>query len=107
MSKFQSTAFYLAQWANKEQEKPEIVAKSPVLLDIVENEDTRQVCKGDNCALYYNRESKDYENIGSCKRNTLCTETRILRDAYYIKTGSNSTALNCINHPKQLKSWLN
>ena len=105
MSKFQSTAFYLSQWANKTQEEPDLIKQSPAILDIVESDVTRQVCKGEKCALYYNQESKEYENIGGCKRNTLCTESRIMRDAYFIKTGYNSTALSSIDHPQQLKSW--
>ncbi len=105
MSSFRSTSFYLAQWANKEEEPPETVRQKPLLLDIVESTDTREVCKGSVCALYYNMKTKEYENFGNCVRKTLCTETRIVRDAYFIKTGSVAETLNSISHADQLNNW--
>ena len=105
MSTFRSTSFYLAQWANKTEKAPEAVIKSPLFLDIVESVDTREVCKGDQCALYYNEKSQSYENFGDCVRKSLCTETRIVRDIYFLKTGSISATLNSISHPNQLKNW--
>ena len=105
MASFRSTSFYLSQWANKEDEPPESVRMKPLLLDIVESTDTREVCKGQMCALYYNMKSKEYESFGNCIRKTLCTETRIIRDAYFIKTGSVAETLNSINHADQLNNW--
>ncbi|MHA2032100.1 MAG: hypothetical protein ACW99A_13745 [Candidatus Kariarchaeaceae archaeon] len=105
MSTFRSTSFYLSQWANKTEEPPEPVKKSPILLDIVESEETREVCQGDQCALYYNQETATYENFGGCVRDSLCTEMRIVRDAYFLKTGSVAETLNSINHPDQLNNW--
>lgn len=105
MSTFRSTSFYLSQWANKTEEAPEAVRKSPLLLDIVESTETRKVCKGDCCALYYNNKTNTYENFGGCTRASLCTETRIIRDAYFLKTGSVAETLNSISHPNQLNNW--
>ncbi|MCE7735303.1 MAG: hypothetical protein GPJ54_10525 [Candidatus Heimdallarchaeota archaeon] len=105
MSTFRSTSFYLAQWANKTEKAPEAVRKSPLLLDIVQSTDTREVCKGEQCALYHNSKTNSYENFGGCVRKSLCTETRIIKDAYFLKTGSVSATLNSISHPKQLKNW--
>ena len=105
MSKFESTSFYLARWAEKAKETPEPVKKTQMILDIVQNNDIRLVCKGTDCALYYNQGNGNYENFGSCTRKTFCTETRIMKDAYYLKTGSVASTLNSINHPEQLKNW--
>ena len=105
MASFRSTSFYLSQWANKDDGPPETVKHKPLLLDIVESTDTREVCKGECCALYYNMKTNDYENFGNCSRKTLCTETRIIRDAYFIKTGSVAETLNSINHADQLNTW--
>ena len=105
MASFRSTSFYLSQWASKEEKTPEIVRQKPLLLDIVESTDTREVCKGQCCALYYNIKTKEYENFGNCERKTLCTESRIIRDAYFIKTGSVAETQNSINHADQLNNW--
>lgn len=105
MSNFQSTSFYLNQWSNKSLAKIEINRRDPILLDIVESTSTREVCKGDGCGLFYESDDQSYQTVGDCVRTTLCTETRILRDKVYVKTGSNSNTVNCISHPNQLKTW--
>jgi len=107
MSKFQSTSFYLAQWANKSAPVPNPNKRDPVLIDIVENHTSRRICVGNTCGLYYESKDKMYQTVGDCKRNTLCTEMRIIKDKLYLKSGSESNTAKCIDYPSQLKSWNN
>ena len=74
-------------------------------LDIVEDPSTREVCQGTSCSLYYDTSSTDYVTSGNCSRNSLCTETRIMKDSLYVRQGVISNTNKCVNYGTQLKDW--
>ncbi|MDH5401305.1 MAG: hypothetical protein OEY49_02340 [Candidatus Heimdallarchaeota archaeon] len=102
---FHSTSFYLSRWTEekKEQEQPRELVQ--IQNDYAEKPDMRKVCSGYGCVLYYETSISQYRSEGNCKRNSLCTEVRILKDNLFVEKGSVSNTIHAINFEKQLKTW--
>ena len=103
VSQFSSTSFFLSKWA--QEDKINNSGKSRIELDIVEDPSTREVCNGDNCSLFYDSVNDEYITTGKCTRNTFCTETRIMKDGFFVETGLISQTINCVNYNHQIKNW--
>lgn len=101
-SQFYSTSFFLSQWAQDDNLDKK---RSLIELDIVEDPNTREVCSGSSCSLFFDSKSGDYVSTGKCNRGTLCTETRILKDGLFIQEGQISTTSQCVNFDIQLNRW--
>jgi hypothetical protein len=102
---FRSSSFYFAQWASEERKLREPSRPDPKELDVVESTTSRQVCEGSQCSLFFDQIDETYQPLGACDRGTLCTEARILKDLYYVRTGSISATNGGINYESQLLNW--
>jgi len=100
---FNSTSFFLSKWAEDKPEKKPRLRR--IELDIVEDPSVREVCQGGNCSLFYDSDEQDYITAGACQRQSFCTETRILKDGLFVKTGNVSSTNKCVNYDHQLKMW--
>lgn len=98
-STFQSTRFYLSVWSEVEEQKE----KSPETN--VYSTSLRTVCSGSNCKLRYCPSNKEYIPQGRCKRDDLCTELRILKDAKFLDSGITSESIHAVNFEHDIKNW--
>ena len=64
-------------------------------LDIVDDNTSREVCRGSNCSLFYDNKSNDYLTMGNCKKEKLCTKINFIKDSIFISKGIQSST--CIN----------
>ncbi len=106
-SAFKSPGFYLSVWTNqyKKNEDETFVYKVGNDKIAISKNQVRTICSGNNCSLAYDNKNKLYITTGNCKRSNFCTELRIIKDNYFLKTGFNSNTLNAINFGKDLHNW--
>lgn len=102
---FYSTSFYLSKWSSVSKSIKKPSRPNPIELDITNSKDTRKVCEGTQCTLFYDKSINTYQPLGSCQRSIFCTETRIIKDTLYVKQGEVSNTLDSINYENQLLNW--
>ena len=100
---FSSTSFLLQKWSNNADKKLSNMRR--IELDIVEDKSTREVCRGSNCSLFYDNKSNEYMTMGNCKKNILCTQTKMIKDSLFLTTGVHSITNESMNFSEQLSNW--
>lgn len=102
-SNFNSTMFMLQKWSNEDNRKFDTVRT--IELDIVNDNTSREVCRGADCSLFYDNENNDYLTMGNCKKENLCTKINFIKDSIFISKGIQSSTCESLNFSKHLKNW--
>lgn len=100
---FSSTSFLLQKWSNEDESKLQNLRR--IELDIVEDTSIREVCRGAKCSLFYDNNISDYVTMGECKKDILCTQTKIIKDSLFVTKGSHSITNDSMNFSTQLRNW--